>query len=136
MQPKIKAAAIFLLSPGAPGRPIIYSPKSSLLTTDSLTLKWRRPENTGDDSDITYTLRYRVEREGNPGPWTEITTKELEADITELDDKVDYRFELTAKNQGGESGVVEKYFKTNFPEGKLIVVNFGKSGILSVIFSN
>ncbi|KAJ7333112.1 axonal fasciculation [Desmophyllum pertusum] len=58
----------------APGRPIIYSPSSTLLT--KFTLKWRAPEETGDDDNITYTVRYRVETDWNYfGPWKTITTK-------------------------------------------------------------
>ncbi|KAJ7333119.1 axonal fasciculation [Desmophyllum pertusum] len=102
----------------APGRPIIYSPASNLLNVGTLTLMWRAPEETGGDDDITYTVRYRVEKDkntGNHGAWKTITTKNLQVEISELDNKVSYKFEVTAKNKGGTSGPAEKYIQTNFP---------------------
>ena len=104
---------------GAPGRPIIYSPLSTSLTKESFILKWRRPEETGGDDDITYTVRYSVASHTNPSPWImkTITTKRLQVKITNLDNKVLYKFEVTAKNRGGESLADERYIQTNFPGG-------------------
>ena len=115
----LKKPPFFFLFEGAPGRPIIYSPSSTLLTTDSFTLKWRRPEETGGDDDITYTVRYRLEKnkDQNPGPWKSSETKGLQMEITDLDNKVIYKFEVIAKNKGGESLADERYIQTNFPGG-------------------
>ena len=92
---------------------------STLLTKDSFTLKWRRPEETGGDDDITYTARYRVEKDNKKGPWMTYTTKGLEYDFSDLDNKVQYKFEVMAKNKGGESVPGEKYIHTNFQGGIL-----------------
>jgi len=94
-------------------------PESSLLTKDSFTLKWRRPEETGGDDDITYIVRYRVEKDNKKGPWMTDTTKGLEYDFSDLDNKVQYKFEVIAKNKGGESLAGERYFQTNFPGGNI-----------------
>ena len=112
----------FLLFLGAPGRPIIYSPSSTMMTADSFTLKWRRPAETGGDDDITYTVRYRMEKDQNRGTWImkTITTKQLQLKITELENNVRYKFEVTAKNKGGESLPGERYIQTNFTRGKSV----------------
>ncbi|PFX24083.1 neural cell adhesion molecule 2-like [Stylophora pistillata] len=99
----------------APGRPIIYSPKNTLLTKDKFTLKWRQPEDDGGDGNIRYKLQYRVERKGSDGPWKTIETDKEEAEISQLDNKEKYKFVLIAINKGGESEKVETYFDTNYP---------------------
>ena len=111
------AISVFHFFVGAPGRPIIYSPASTLLTKDSFTLKWRRPEEIGDDDDITYTVRYRVEKDNKEGPWITATTKGLQYDFNDLDNKVQYKFEVIATNQGGDSPPGQRYIQTNFPGG-------------------
>ncbi|XP_078381279.1 hemicentin-2-like isoform X4 [Oculina patagonica] len=102
----------------APERPVISSPSNSstLLTTDSFTLKWRRPEETGGDDDITYTVRYSVVSAKNSSLWITktVSTKKLQLKITRLDNKVQYKFEVTAKNKGGESSPDERFIQTNF----------------------
>ena len=40
-------------------------------------------------------------------------------EITDLDNNVQYKFEVIAKNKGGKSVPAEKYIRTNFPEGNL-----------------
>jgi len=91
---------------------------STLLTKDSFTLKWRRPEETGGDDDITYSVRCRVEKDNNKkGPWITDTTKGLRYDLSDLQNKVQYKFEVIAKNKGGESLPGERYIQTNFPGG-------------------
>jgi len=92
---------------------------STLLTQESFTLKWRRPEETGGDDDITYIVRYRVEKDDKKGPWMTYTTKGLEYDFSELDNKVQYKFEVIAENKGGKSYPGERYIQTNFPGGNL-----------------
>lgn len=110
-----KTPPFCLHSLGAPGRPIIYSPKNTLLTKDKFTLKWRQPEDDGGDGNIRYKLQYRVERKGSDGPWKTIETDKEEAEISQLDNKEKYKFVLIAINKGGESEKVEKYFDTNYP---------------------
>lgn len=100
----------------APGRPIIYSPKGGLLEEDEFTLKWRRPEDDGGDSNIKYKLEYRVERKGSDGPWKTIETEKEEAKISQMDNQETYKFVLVAINKGGESEKVIKYYNTNYPE--------------------
>lgn len=112
-----KQPPFFLFFAGAPGRPIIYSPSSTLLIKDSFTLKWRRPDETGGDDDITYTVRYRVEKDNKIGPWITYTTKGLEYDFSDLDNKVQYKFEVIANNKGGLSLPGERYIQTNYPGG-------------------
>ena len=109
----------FFLFVGAPGRPIIYSPSSTLLTKDSFTLKWRRPEETGGDDNITYIVRYQVVRDKNPSLWITktIATKELQLKVSGLVNKVTYKFEVIAKNKGGESLADERLIEPNFSEG-------------------
>jgi len=102
---------------GALGRPIIYSPTSTQLIKDSFTLKWQRPEETGGDDDINYIVRYRVEKDNKKGPWMTYTTKGLEYDFSDLDNKVQFKFEVIAKTKGGESLAGERYFQTNFQGG-------------------
>lgn len=46
-----------------------------------------------------------------------ITTKELQLKITRLDNKVQYKFQVTAKNKGGESRPDERIIQTNFSGG-------------------
>lgn len=108
-----------LYSLGAPGRPIIYSPEGGLLEEDEFTLKWRRPEDDGGDSNIKYKLEYRVERKGSDGPWKTIETEKEEAKISQMDNQETYKFVLVAINKGGESEKVIKYYNTNYPEGKM-----------------
>lgn len=98
-----------------PGPPIIYSPSSTLLTKDSFTLKWRRPDETGGDDDITYIVQYRVEKDNKKGPWIKDTTKGLQYDFDDLDNKVQYKFEVIAENKGGKSSPGERYIQTNYP---------------------
>ena len=74
---------------------------------------------TGGDDNITYTVRYRIERDQTPGPWKTFTTKELQMVITDLDNKVQYKFEVLAKTKGGESLPDERCIQTNFPGGNL-----------------
>ena len=103
---------------GAPGRPIIYEPSSRNLDVSSFTLKWKRPEDTGGDSDIVYKIRYRDETDPDrPGPWNTEETSELEVDIEDLDKSKQYKFEVRATNKGGESEPAEKYIWRSSTEG-------------------
>ena len=103
---------------GAPGRPIIYEPSSTNLDKSSFTLKWKRPEDNGGDSDIVYKIRYRDETDpDDPGPWNNEETSELEIDIKDLDKLKRYKFEVSATNKGGESEPAEKYYFRSSSEG-------------------
>ncbi|KAL9965513.1 hypothetical protein ACROYT_G029320 [Oculina patagonica] len=101
----------------APSRPIIYEPSSTLITKDTFTLKWQRPEETGGDDDITYIVRYRIERAEDKykGPWKTSETKGLQMEISDLDNREQYKFEVIAKNEGGLSLPDERYIQTNYP---------------------
>ena len=46
-----------------------------------------------------------------------ITTKELQLKISDLDNKVQYKFEVIAKNKGGEGLADERLIQTNFSGG-------------------
>ena len=85
-------------------------------------LKWRRPAETGGDDDITYIVRYRIEKGQNRVTWImkTITTKQLQLKITALENNVQYKFEVIAKNKGGESLPDERYIQTNFTGGKSV----------------
>lgn len=97
----------------APGRPIIYQPKGTLIDTTSFTLKWRKPQDTGGDNEIEYIVKYRDQSEAKPGPWKEFKTKELEYQIKDLDRNKKYKFEVIAKNRGGESNPDERFYRIN-----------------------
>ena len=109
-----------LILTGAPGPPIIYQPKDTVLDDTSFTLKWQRPEDTGGDDNIEYIVRYRDETEADePGPWNAFTTKELEYDVKDLDKGKKYKFEVIAKNEGGESSPAERLFEISVLAGKI-----------------
>ena len=108
---------------GAPGRPIIYQPKGTLIDTTSFTLKWRKPQDTGGDNEIEYIVKYRDQSEAKPGPWKEFKTKELEYQIKDLDRNKKYKFEVIAKNRGGESNPDERFYRINVKPGMTSLVN-------------
>ena len=113
---------------GAPGRPIIYEPSSRNLDKSSFTLKWKRPEDTGGDSDIVYKIRYRDETDPDrPGPWNDEETSELEIDIEDLDKSKQYKFEVRATNKGGESEPAEKYYWRSSYEGMNVTYTRNRS---------
>ena len=60
-----------------------------------------------------------MKKDDKDGPWITDTTKGLQYDFSDLDNKVQYKFEVIAKNKGGESQPGEKYIQTNFPGGNL-----------------
>ena len=62
-------------------------------------------------------MQYRVEKDDKTSPWTTFTTKGLEYDFSDLDNKVQYKFEVIATNKGGNSFPGERYIQTNYPEG-------------------
>jgi len=64
-------------------------------------------------------VRYQVVGEKNPSLWITktITTKELQLKISDLGNKVCYKFELIAKNKGGESLADERLIETDFSRG-------------------
>ena len=70
-----------------------------------------------------------MEKDNKKGPWITHTTKGLEFDFTELDNKVQYKFEVKAKNKAGESLPGEKYIQTSYPESMYFLKT---SEILSV----
>ena len=70
-----------------------------------------------------------MEKDNKTGPWITYTTKGLEFDFSELDNKVQYKFEVIAKNKGGESLPGERYIQTSYPESMYFLKT---SEILSV----
>ena len=107
---------------GAPGRPIIYEPKGTLIDTTSFTLKWRKPQDTGGDNEIEYIVKYRDQSKRKPGPWKEFQTKELEYQIKDLDRNKKYKFEVIAKNRG-EGNPDERFYRINVKPGMTSLVN-------------
>ncbi|XP_022809733.1 neural cell adhesion molecule 1-like isoform X5 [Stylophora pistillata] len=78
---------------------------SSEIADDTITLKWKKPENNGKVITM-YTVYQRVVTDGNVGQWTEVgnitdvSVRELK--ITLERGKV-YQFAITATNELGES---------------------------------
>ena len=105
---------------GAAGPPIIYEPKGKDLDDTSFTLKWRRPDDTGGGDNIEYIVRYRDVTDPNrPGPWKDFTTQKLEYGVKGLDKGKRYKFEVIAKNKGGESSPAERIFDISLQRGKI-----------------
>ena len=79
-------------------------------TDDTITLKWKEPENNGKVITM-YTVYQRVVTDGKVGQWTiiknirDVSVRELK--ITLEREKV-YQFAITAVNELGESLKQEK----------------------------
>ena len=74
-------------------------------TDDTITLKWKEPENNGKEI-IEYTVYQRIVTDGKRGEWkvikkvTDVSVRELEVNLEK--DKV-YEFAITATNELGET---------------------------------
>ena len=79
-------------------------------TDDTITLKWKEPENNGKVITM-YTVYQRVVTDGKVGQWTEIRKIR---DISVRESKISlergkvYQFAITATNKHGESPKQEK----------------------------
>ena len=74
-----------------------------MLDSDSFTLMWKRPQETGGDPTISYRVRYTEVRADGTGDVTEKTTTDLKLEITGLKLQTQYKFEVFATNRGGDS---------------------------------
>ena len=79
-------------------------------TDDTVTLKWKEPENNGRVITM-YTVYQRVVTDGKVGQWTEIK-KIRDVSVRELKIVLErgkvYQFAITATNELGESLKQEK----------------------------
>ena len=79
-------------------------------TDDTITLKWKEPENNGKVITM-YTVYQRVVTDGKVGQWTKIK-KSRDVSVRELKIKLErgkvYQFAITAVNELGESLKQEK----------------------------
>ena len=74
-------------------------------TDDTITLKWKEPENNGKDITM-YIVYKRVVTDGKVGQWTEIR-RIRDVSVRELKIALErgkvYQFAITATNELGES---------------------------------
>ena len=79
-------------------------------TDDTITLKWKEPENNGKDITM-YTVYKRIVTDGKVGQWKEIR-KIRDVSVREVKIPLErgkvYQFAITATNELGESLKQEK----------------------------
>ncbi|KAJ7371859.1 hypothetical protein OS493_022573 [Desmophyllum pertusum] len=77
----------------------------SEIKEDTITLKWREPQNNGKVITL-YTVYQRIVTDGKPGEWTRLKTI-TDISVRELKVKLKkgkvYEFVVTATNELGES---------------------------------
>lgn len=87
----------------APGEP--ENLKIEDFTPNSVNLKWAAPENDGGSKVQEYVVQWRRTGEKR---WREVTVKDKEATIKNLEEGEEYEFKVAAKNKVGQGNCSSK----------------------------
>ena len=114
--------------PTAPGAPTAFLLSGA---TDSLSVSWTPPDNTGKPDIESYDLRYR---KGSSGDWTDgpqnVTL--TSATITGLDADSSYQVQVQATSDEGESPWSDSGYGSTSAQFDVLVSNAG-AGVLETI---
>ena len=112
--------------PTAPGAPIAFLLSGA---TDTLSVRWTAPDNTGKPDIESYDLRYR---KGSSGDWSDgpQDVTGLEATITGLDAASEYQVQVRATNDEGTSDWSASGYGSTSAQFDVLVSNVG-AGVLA-----
>nr|XP_031826010.1 titin-like isoform X2 [Nomia melanderi] len=107
----IEISVVIVHVPSAPG-----APEPLEITTDSVTLHWKKPDSDGNSPIIEYILEHQEKTETS---WTKITEKIVETThkVTKLITNNEYTFRVTAVNEAGPGDIspTSPYIKISKP---------------------